>query len=221
MSSYDRFYNNPSRAIPQLNKQAMRRERAEIVSPDSGQAFTPDQSLPVRAGQSIIRKASFTRLPGPKSYDNYSVVSGNIANNFQFDTAINEDSNLSSGIIIGGKMSRQNPSSAGAWFRLWLYLGNPNSPGINQTPPQLFDGTKFNISWSRRDIRIGYLDFNTFESGTDCSESPAYVSVGQSLLFELVDGTIYGRLQARSQIDMLSSEEVDLYLYITADGGSN
>lgn len=216
MSGADRFFNNPNKAISSLQQRALRRQRAEIVSPDSGLPYTSESSFPVRAGQSVIRKSVLKRLPGAKTYTDYSLITGITGNNFQFDTTINENVTLNSGVIIGGKMSRQNPRSAGTWFRLWLYLGDP---GSGTTPPQLLDGTPFNIGWSRRDIRIGYLDFNTFESGADCSESPAYVSVGQTLLFELINGTIYGRLQARTGVDMIDGEEVDMYLYITADAG--
>lgn len=213
----DRLYDDPNRAIAQLEKQA-RPQVASIVSTADGEPVTPKNAFSVQAGRSVIRKGLLTRQPSAKTYqpntsvtdkDNNYILFTNISNRMSDDV---EASN--SGIIIGGKMTRQHTATQNVWFRLWLYLSNP---GPFKNAPSLMDGNPFNVSWSRRDKRIGYLDFNTFDAGADCSEAPAFVSVGQTLLFQLEENNLYGLLESRSTIQAAESEQMSLYLFITAD----
>jgi len=173
--------------------------------------YTEHTPFPVKAGPGRIVKGQLRRLPGDRAYAAAESIAHNPDAVVTFNN-VTRFANNGSGVIIGGKATKNTANVLNVGFRIWLYQSPFNLTAQGE------DGGEFSIRWGRRDTRIGYLDFENFVMGTQCAESQGLIGLGQSLLFGMQEGnSLYGLVQTKRPYEAKSEEEIDFYLHISQD----
>ncbi len=121
--------------------------------------------------------------------------------------------NSTSGQILNARLTKGGVTGGQTiantfWIRLHLYNSNPSANG---------DANTHSISFANRTKRIGYIDFNTWNIGSDCVESYATYSISPTGFVSDANNKLYGIMQTMYSHIPANTETYEVSLTILQD----
>jgi hypothetical protein len=163
-----------------------------------------NHSVPSVLAKGVVVNASgaFVRPNNTTSYSTEDAVSDSV----RFISFPNAIQVSGAGVtIVGAGLVKSSTALTDASFRLWVYK---DTPAASPT-----DNVKFGVAFTDRFSLIGYADFDSPISGSNCTRFIGTLHPSMLGPCKPTGTSLYGVLQAMDSYVPTASEEFDVFLY--------